>query len=436
LAHILLGKPASTFPGYALVTIGRTSRVLGFADDSRGFRAVADDLNTPLGQKSPNIRPAIPPVVLRASAGALGICLLAFLIWAAVVDDPLGGEPTARVAIDLRAADPAANGRRAEAKQAGRPAADGPTVMDAPTEDAAKPPSSSGGQTVTIIDGTSGKRQEVSVPGSARRTGETDPRLLETTRHGQVPRVGIDGSRPSEAYARAASPGNAEGPRIALVVGGLAVSSATTAEALAKLPGPVTFAFMPYGTDVERLAARARGEGHEILLQLPMEPFDYPDNDPGPQTLLVSLPPEQNIDRLQWQMSRFQGYVGVANYMGGRFTANDQAFAPVLREIAKRGLLYVDDTSSPRSLAGQIAGANMLPFAKAAVVLDAVPTPAEVDRALSRLESIARDKGIAVGIANALPVSIDRLTQWVKSAEARGFVLVPITAAATKPKAT
>ncbi len=51
---------------------------------------------------------------------------------------------------------------------------------------------------------------------------------------------------------------------------------------------------MPYGADVERLVARARGEGHEILLQVPMEPFGYPDNDPGPQTLLTSLTPEQN----------------------------------------------------------------------------------------------------------------------------------------------
>jgi polysaccharide deacetylase 2 family uncharacterized protein YibQ len=135
-------------------------------------------------------------------------------------------------------------------------------------------------------------------------------------------------------------------------------------------------------------------------------------------------------------MSRIQGYVGVANYMGGRFTANDAAFAPILREIAKRGLVYVDDGNSPRSLAGQIAGANMMPFAKAAIVLDAVPTPAEIDRALSRLEGMARDKRIAVGIASALPVSIDRLVQWAKSAEGRGFVLVPITAAATKPKAS
>jgi hypothetical protein len=137
---------------------------------------------------------------------------------------------------------------------------------------------------------------------------------------------------------------------------------------------------------------------------------------------------------MHWLMSRFQGYVGVANYMGSRFTASDTALAPMLREVAKRGLMYLDDGSSPRSLAGQIATANGLPFAKAGVVLDAVPTPNEIDRALLRLESMARDGGIAVGVASALPVSMARIAKWAKAAESRGFLLVPISAAAVKAK--
>jgi len=392
---------------------------------------VADDLSAPLGQKkSSKKRAAIPAVAVRATAAELGAIVAVFALWAAVANDPLGGEPFARIKIDIRSADKGSDKVKAGAKAE----AAGPSVMGAESAamPAAGPP---GSQMVTIIDGSSGKRQEVSVPGAeSGRSGSIDARLLEGSRHGQIPRVGIDGAKVSDVYARPFDPAKAEGPRIAIVVTGLAVSSATTSEAMSKLPGPVTFAFAPYGTDVDRLATRARGEGHELLLQLPMEPFDYPDNDPGPQTLLTTLAPEQNIDRLQWLMSRFQGYVGVANFMGARFTANDQALAPILREISKRGLIYVDDGTSPRSLAGQIAGANMLPFAKAAMVLDMVPTPAEVDRALVKLEGMARDKGFAVGIVSALPVSIDRLAAWTKTAESRGFVLVPITAVAAKAK--
>ncbi len=168
---------------------------------------------------------------------------------------------------------------------------------------------------------------------------------------------------------------------------------------------------MPYGGDVERLATRARGEGHEILLQVPMEPFGYPDNDPGPQTLLTSLTPEQNLDRLYTVMSRFQGYVGIAGAMGARFMASEQSFAPILHETAKRGLIFVDDGSNARSVAGRIAGANNVLFAKADVVLDSVATPVEIDHALGRLEMAARERGFAVGISSALPVSVEHIAK-------------------------
>jgi len=240
------------------------------------------------------------------------------------------------------------------------------------------------------------------------------------------------------AYARAASlPADAgDKPRIAIVIAGLGTSATTTAEATSKLPGAVTFAFSPYASDVARQVAQARAEGHEVLLQVPMEPFDFPDNDPGPQTLLTSLLADQNLDRLFWLMSRFQGYVGVINVMGNRFTSSERSFTPILNEITKRGLIYVDDGSSPRSLASQLAGANSLPFAKAEVVLDAVPTQATIDRSLTRLEALARERGMAVGVASATPGAIERIAQWAKGAEGRGLVLVPITVAAGKAKAS
>jgi uncharacterized protein len=385
---------------------------------------VADDLSAPLGQGKKRRRLKIPVAAPAVFAGVFGFFLAVFVLWAAVVKDPMGGEPVAVVALpDMRAPAKADNGT--DKKPEGE--------ATAPTK--AAPPA--GTQTVTIIDGSSGKSQEVQVaPGDGTRVAAVDSKLLETSRHGQIPRIGIDGNKAMTAYARTAAvdPAKANRPRIALVVGGMGISATSTGEALAKLPGPVTFAFAPYGTDVDRLAGRARSEGHEVLLQLPMEPFDYPDNDPGPQTLLTTLSPDQNVDRMHWLMSRLQGYVGVANYMGARFTATEASLAPVLRETSKRGLMYVDDGSSPRSLAGQIAGANNLPFAKVDIVLDTVATPAEIDRALVRLEGTARENGAAIGMVSARPVSIDRLAQWVKTVEQRGVVLVSITAIVAKPK--
>jgi polysaccharide deacetylase 2 family uncharacterized protein YibQ len=369
-----------------------------------------------------------------------------------VVDDPLGGEPVAVVATGF---DPPKSGAAMPAVVGGG-AVQGPRSYDGPSTPGPKyvqvpapvpgPPAQAqpsdtaapNTKTVTIIDGSTGKRQEVAISGSRDVRAPLEQRLLETTRHGGIPRIAPDGARPAEIYARAMKPLEARkaGPRIAIVIGGLGISANVTQQAMQKLPGMVTFAFSPYGSEVDRLATNARAEGHEILLQAPMEPFDYPDNDPGPQTLLTTLSMDQNLDRLHWLMSRFQGYVGIANTMGARFTSNEQALGPVLKETARRGLIYVDDGSSPRSVAGQIASANNLPFAKAEITLDVVPTSAHIDKALAKLEALAKEHGSAVGVASALPASIERIAQWAKGAEARGIVLVPITAVAIKPKSS
>ena len=391
-----------------------------------------DDLNAPLGQGAKKKRRfELPIAIPQAIAGVLGLFVAVFGAWAMVANDPLGGEPVAVVAT--------------AALQPTMPVvvsgAQGPRSYDGPVPGQADAPPAGpapGTQTVTIIDGSTGNRQQIAIPAQQGGRAAAEQRLLDTSRHGSIPKIAADGTRASDAYARPFKPAadKPNGPQIAIVVGGLGISASATETAFAKLPGAVTFAFAPYGNDAERLVTRARAAGREVLLQVPMEPFDYPDNDPGPQTLLTTLGADQNLDRLHWLMSRFQGYVGITNFMGARFTSSEPAFSPVLRETAKRGLLYVDDGSSARSLAGQIAGANNLPFAKAEVALDSVPTPVNIDRALTRLEAIARERGVAVGIATALPVSIERIAQWAKAAEARGIVLVPISAVAAKAKSS
>jgi polysaccharide deacetylase 2 family uncharacterized protein YibQ len=413
---------------------------------------VVDDLNTPLGQDATEKRRVgLPLAVPQAAAGILGLFVAIFVLWAATADDPFGGEPMVVVAVEPGASSPPKPAEEVAAVPAAQGKIEAPSRYDGPPPAPSQPAANT--KTVTIIDGSTGNKREEVIPANpvptapvspravnanASTNSTADQRLLEISRHGPIPKIGPDGLRPADAYARPVKlvQGKPDGPRIAIVVSGLGIGANGTSEALAKLPAPVTFAFAPYSADVDRLATRARGEGHEVLLQVPMEPFDYPDNDPGPQTLLTTLGADQNVDRLQWLMSRFQGYVGLTNYMGARFTASEPSLSPVLKEAAKRGLIYLDDGTSPRSLAGQIAGANNLPFAKAGVLLDAVPTPVEIDRALARMEMIAKERGIAVGVTAALPVAIDRIAKWSKAAESRGFTLVPITAVAIKAKSS
>jgi hypothetical protein len=396
----------------------------------------ADDLSAPLGQHKVERRRKFPVTIPQVVAAALALFFGVFVVWVIVGDDPFGGEPMAAVPIDMRAAMIKKKTEIAAAPQATVVVHNEAAAAPQPSQ---APPTNT--KTVTIIDGKTGARQEVVIPAAENmpRTADNPPldqKFVELTPRGPIPKIAADGTRPAEAFARAVQPipGKPDAPRIALIINGLGISASATADAITRLPAAVTLAFMPYNADVQRFVAHARSAGHEVLLQAPMEPFGYPDNDSGPQTLLTSLAPEQNLDRLHWLMSRFQGYVGLTEAMGARFTASEQSFAPILHETAKRGLIFVDDGSNPRSVAGRVAGANNLPFARADVVLDQVPTPAEIDRALGRLEMTAREHGVAVGISSGLPISIRRIAEWAKEAQSRGLLLVPITAVALKAK--
>jgi polysaccharide deacetylase 2 family uncharacterized protein YibQ len=263
-----------------------------------------------------------------------------------------------------------------------------------------------------------------------------DQRLLEKSRYGMIPLAAAD-LKPFNAYAADADRAKAARmPVVAIIIGGLGVGAAKTTDAIMKLPGAVTLAFTPYGADPSKLAERARAQRHEIFLQIPMEPYDFPDNDPGPQTLLTSLNADQNMDRLYWHLSRMQGYAGIANFMGARFIATESAMQPIIREAAKRGLGLFDDGSSPRSVAAQVAASQTMPFGKGDIAIDAVPTPAEIDRALTKLESLARERGVAIGTASALPVSIERIGAWIKTLDGHGIMLVPLTTAMLKSKSS
>jgi uncharacterized protein len=388
---------------------------------------MTDDLSAPLGQKTERRkrRFRLPFTAMQALAVLLGLFLVAFLTIALFTDNPFGGEPVARIALRQPAT---ADDKLPGAEKATK------SVQQAPSGD---------NKTVTIIDGSSGKRQDIVIGNDAGDKSGAEPatamagidqRLLEKSRYGMIPVV-ADGLKPFTVYAADADRAKAaKMPVVAIVVGGLGVGAAKTADAIMKLPPAVTLAFTPYGADPAKLAERARAQRHEILLQVPMEPFDYPDNDPGPQTLLTTLTPEQNIDRLYWHLSRFQGYAGIANFMGARFTAADAVMQPIIREAAKRGLGYLDDGSSPRSAAPSLTAAQAMPFAKADFTIDAVPTSAEIDRTLVKLETLAKERGLAVGVASALPISIERLAAWIKTLDSRGIMLVPLTTAMLKSK--
>ncbi len=258
-----------------------------------------------------------------------------------------------------------------------------------------------------------------------------DKRLVERGRFGPLPRIGADGSKAYEIYARpdiTSQKLKADAPRIALLIGGLGLSGATTEAALEKLPADVSFAFAPYGEQLQAETAKARERGHETFLQAPMEPFDYPQNDPGPHTLTARASDKDLESDLHWLMGRFTGYVGVVNFLGARFMSDSAAMTTAMREFSRRGVAFIDDGSAPQSLAGVVGAQVGTMTTRADVVIDADPRPEAIEAALTRLETIARQKGSAIGFASAIPASIEHMARFARALEKRGIALTPASA--------
>ncbi len=270
----------------------------------------------------------------------------------------------------------------------------------------------------------------VAKPVFAGRALVADPALIEQTSDGPLPRIADNGRAPMDAYAAVAPA--AGHPKIALVITGLGFSARETAAALALLPAAVTFAFAPYSNDTQRWVAEARRQGHEVLVEVPMEPYDFPDSDPGPHTLRAGIDEEANTQRLVWALTRFTGYTGVTNLLGSRFMADQDSLSPVMTFLTRRGLLFYDNGSVSRSLAPQVAHRAGTAFAQSSVNIDRIQTAMEIDRRLSELETRARATGSAGGTGFVYPVTMQRVALWAQGLSGRGFVLVPASAIVAK----
>lgn len=224
-------------------------------------------------------------------------------------------------------------------------------------------------------------------------------------------------------------------PRIAVVLTGLGLSSSATEAAIEQLPAGITLSFTPYARRLDEWIALARADGHEVMLDLPMEPTSYPNDDPGPQALLTALSARQNLERLDWALSRGSGFVGVAAVMGSRFAASGEDLEPILEELKARGFLYLDNRASDDSVAPALATKIGLPVAVNDRALDwAQASRVAIDARLVQLENIAAAEGFAVAIGQPYPVTIERLRVWSADLDARGFALAPITAVANRQK--
>lgn len=258
-----------------------------------------------------------------------------------------------------------------------------------------------------------------------------DPGIVEDSPDGPLPIIGKDGRQAWQVYARPFDAKDAR-PRVALIITGIGLDKTLSQAALDRLPGTITFGFDPYAGNVKDNIVSARNLGHEALLDLPLEPVDYPRQDPGPLTLLTSLDAAQNTDRLQKLMGKASGYVGFVAIMGARFEAENASLLPALEILKRRGLMFADDKAPEQSVVAPIAAQMKLAWAAGNSVIDSETDPTAIDQALAGLETSAKRGGAALGIAALSPALLDRLAPWLASLDGKGIALAPASAVANR----
>ncbi|SNY90679.1 hypothetical protein SAMN04515647_0850 [Cohaesibacter sp. ES.047] len=374
----------------------------------------ANDLNKPLGQTNkPSLRKS--QIFMLGSLAALAVVITGLASWVFLVDDPYGGYATK--VVDLSGAMNSGTQIGIEGIRPGlKPGIPETNIDGQPDPDA----DMNGLTELTPDDQLASTETDTLGNGEVRVLDPSDPTLNSAT---------SDISKaPYRLNAREVNSDAIAGlPKIAIIVDGLGLSQTTTQEALSLLSPDITLAFAPYGNSLARWTRKARGQGHELLIQVPMEPFDYPNNDPGPHTLLTSADAKTNSASLNWVLGRFDEYVGVVNYMGARFSTDEMAGTDLMREMKANGLMYVETGASGRSRLNTLASNLNVPNLRADLIIDARGRAADIETRLIQLETIAQEKGVALGVASAYPISIRSISDWTQNLRQRGFALVPVT---------
>ena len=260
--------------------------------------------------------------------------------------------------------------------------------------------------------------------------------LFITGSNGPLPVLGPDSMVAWKEYARPSDietdATGEEKPKIAILVTGIGLNNKSSELAIRRLPGQIDLGFSPYGRQLQSWMDKSRAAGHESFLMIPTEPLKYPENDPGPHTLLTGASERDNLKKLDWLLSQVSGYVGVVNDMGSKFTASEPDIMPILTDLHGRGLMFLDSRSTRFSVAAKLARRLSMPRAVNNLYIDNVISASEITKNLTALENTARTYGTALGVARAFPLTIEELEKWSRGLEGRGIQLVPITAIANR----
>jgi hypothetical protein len=343
------------------------------------------------------------------------------------LEQPAAQEPTQQAA-----ADPAVEPSPAE-PQASAVAPDSPPAGTSPPSGSA-----SGKPDFNTLMAVLNEREAQNADSARSEVNSLPPPPLPLKRPGEIPdaarTAALSGWAPSRVKASEAA--GQRSVRIAILLRGLGRDDKLAGDAVANLPPAISLAFVPHYAYGQQWARKARETGHEVIVQLPLEPSDFSGNPSDSEQLISSQSPEENLYRIRGLLARFDGSTGVTNFLGGKILQSKTGLKPILEELKTRGLIYVGEGNNSHAILRGIAKDIGLRYGGADLVIDVYPSPEAVRKALDDLVVLARKRGTAIGMGSATRVTIDQLQAWSQTLAAQGITLVPVGVLAQTPGAS
>jgi hypothetical protein len=221
------------------------------------------------------------------------------------------------------------------------------------------------------------------------------------------------------------SPASNAQPAIGIIIDDLGNLEQRDLRAI-RLPGAITYAFLPYTPHSRDLASLAHRLNKEVMLHLPMESMEHDRLGPGGLTLNMTY--REFARQLASDLAAIPYAVGINNHMGSLLTQHPGYMQWLMGELNKRRDLYfVDSYTTKASIAQQLANENWIPNLRRDVFLDSDRNPDTIRFHLRRLIKKARQHGTALAIGHPFPETMAVLEAELPKLRQQGITLLPVS---------
>jgi hypothetical protein len=215
--------------------------------------------------------------------------------------------------------------------------------------------------------------------------------------------------------------------RLAIIIDDIGFNNKKEVKEIIDMDVPITLSILPFQPFSLKVAKEAHAGNKEIILHLPMEPYDYPKKNPGNGILTIDMDEKELIEQTEKNLSAIPYIIGVNNHMGSKFTENYERMKIVINILKHRGLFFIDSLTSKKSVGYKIARELGLPVERRDIFLDNNRNIEAIKNELEKLCNISLKKGKAIGIGHPYPNTVKALKEMIPKFREKGIKIVKLS---------